>query len=154
MHFIQAPDPKSGPSDGCGQSLDCIFHKLTNCTHADVAKATDTIRFPWQTETPEVFFRTHPSSLPPVLGQALRKLFPDMTLDAAKHWWRGQAAAYIMRPNGAVMQQLKEMRMDSKLHRGFHLAKGDDSASGTELKMPFPVPEGAFSMHVRHGDKG
>lgn len=152
MHFIQAPDHKSDFSDGCGQSLDCIFHKLTSCTHADVAKATDTIYFPWATDVPEVFFRTHPGSLPPILGQVIKRLYPDITPDARRYWWRSQVAAYIMRPNGAAMQRLRELRMDPKLHQGFHLTKGKDS--GTVLKMPFPVPEGAFSMHVRHGDKG
>lgn len=63
-------------------------------------------------------------------------------------------AAYIMRPNGAAMQRLRELRMDPKLHKGFSLLKGENPASGDELAMPFPVPEGAFSMHVRHGDKG
>lgn len=57
-----------------------------------------------------------------------------------------------MRPNGAAMRRLRELRMDPELHQGFHLAKGEHS--GKALKMPFPVPEGAFSMHVRHGDKG
>lgn len=63
-------------------------------------------------------------------------------------------AAYIMRPNGATMQRLRELRLDPKLHQGFNLARGDNSALGEVLEMPFPVPEGAFSMHVRHGDKG
>lgn len=152
MHFIQAPDHRSDFSNGCGQSLDCIFHKLTSCTHADAAKARDTIYFPWATDVPDVFFRTHPGSLPPVLGQAMKRLYPDITPDARRYWWRSQVAAYIMRPNGAAMQRLRELRMDPKLHQGFHLTKGKDS--GTVLKMPFPVPEGAFNMHVRHGDKG
>lgn len=154
MHFIQTPDLKYGSRDGCGQSLDCIFHKLTNCTHADVVNSIDAVHFPWSTSVPDVLLNTHPNSLPPILGMSLRLLFPDMTPDAEKYWWRSQAAAYVMRPNGAAMQRLRELRMDPKLHKGFSLLKGDDLASGEELKMPFPVPEGAFSMHVRHGDKG
>lgn len=88
------------------------------------------------------------------MGQALREQVPEMTFDAAKYWWRGQVAAYVMRPNGPTMKRLKEFRMDPKMHSGYHLTKGGGPDTGTPLKMPFPVPEGAFSMHVRHGDKG
>lgn len=77
-----------------------------------------------------------------------------MIADAMKYWWRGQVAAYIMRPNGATMKMLRELRTDPKLHEGFRMTKGAHPGIGKLLEMQFPIPDGAFSMHVRHGDKG
>ncbi|RPB01945.1 hypothetical protein L873DRAFT_1787993 [Choiromyces venosus 120613-1] len=84
-HFIQSPDPNTEFSS-CHQSFDCIFHRITNCTYSDAVLDPETVTYPWTKPVPEIFYKTHPNSLPPVLGQAHRERFPDMTPNAAKYW--------------------------------------------------------------------
>ena len=101
---------------------------------------------------PLEFVETPVWSVPPVFGQSLRELYPDITVDALKYWWRLQALAYLSRPNGETMSRLRALRTDKKLNIGITgSTKGNTVEEG--ISLPFPMPKGAFSMHVRHGDK-
>lgn len=59
-----------------------------------------------------------------------------------------------MRPNRIAMERLKELRVEDGLNKGVTLQKGKHPMTGIKLGMPWPLPVGAWSMHVRHGDKG
>lgn len=146
-HFLSPPP-------GAGRTLDNIFHPLSSCTPADVAASTDKVYFPWEPEATEIYYRTHPASLPPVLAQVFKTQFADMNYDAIRYWWRGQVAAFAMRPNRIAMERLKELRVEDGLNKGVTLQKGKHPMTGIKLGMPWPLPVGAWSMHVRHGDKG
>eukprot|EP00198_Chlamydomonas_reinhardtii_P009153 XP_001698490.1 predicted protein [Chlamydomonas reinhardtii] len=50
------------------------------------------------------------------------------------YWWRAQAAAYMLRPNEAILKEIARRKK-------------------TMIAGPAPAP-GCISVHVRHGDKG
>jgi hypothetical protein len=54
-----------------------------------------------------------------------------------KYWWRAIAAAYVMRLNDRTSDTM--IRMRDVLHVARH--------------VPWPLPLGAYSAHVRHSDK-
>ncbi|EGX44419.1 hypothetical protein AOL_s00193g1 [Orbilia oligospora ATCC 24927] len=69
-----------------------------------------------------------------------------------KYWWRAQAAAYIMRFNRNTSRRLKQFRLGEDTKQlGLHW---DVNGDPRNVDVPFPLPEGTISMHVRHGDKG
>jgi len=116
-----------------------------------MVSTNNTIVLPPHTQVDDVYVSTPAASVPPVLGFAMKNLYPGITPDALKYWWRMQATAYIMRINGQTMSKLKELRMGADV-----LSQGDVSELDKikQSRTPFPLPEGSFSMHVRHGDKG
>jgi hypothetical protein len=61
-------------------------------------------------------------------------------------WWRAQAAAYIIRPNNYTMAKIRRLRMNPKLHNVWQHGK-----AAAHLEVPYPLPPGTISMHVRHG---
>ncbi|KAK6336527.1 hypothetical protein TWF696_002077 [Orbilia brochopaga] len=144
-HFI---DPSS--YDLCGKSMDCFFEPLTSCTVDDLTEENHIV-LPAEKILPQDLMSTPASSAPPVFGVALQKLFPMMTPDAIKYWWRGQAASYIMRFNARTMAELRRKRMDESLQ---HSVRSDGETVKEGSEIPFPLPAGSVSMHVRHGDKG
>ena len=64
----------------------------------------------------------------------------------AQVWWRAQAAAYIIRPNNHTMAKIRRLRMNPKLHNVWQYGK-----AATHLSVPYPLPPGTISMHVRRG---
>ncbi|KAF3196392.1 hypothetical protein TWF191_009294 [Orbilia oligospora] len=62
------------------------------------------------------------------------------------------AAAYIMRFNRNTSRRLKQFRLGEDTKQlGLHW---DVNGDPRNVNVPFPLPEGTISMHVRHGDKG
>jgi len=59
-------------------------------------------------------------------------------------WWRAQAAAYIIRPNNHTMAKIWRLRTNRHLHRVWQ--HGEPVMS---LTVPYPLPPGTVSMHVR-----
>ena len=157
QHFIQ--DPADGGDGSCGRSFDCIFQKLSSCK-TDFQKGMDTkVQSVFASADAgeehvdaEAYLSKYGSPVPPIFEAALKVVQPDITGEMLKYWWRAQAAAYIMRLNGPAASRMKELRLGKDIKQ-----KGiqwDMDGQPQEVDLPFPMPEGAFSMHVRHGDKG
>lgn len=119
------PSVCHGMMAGCG----CYFQALTNCSHSGLPSKT----------TPVIG-----GSAPDVLVKMLRKIVPAMKEDEIKYWWRGQSVAYLMRLNLKTHMKVLQLRMDDSIQKAW----------GQFKKVPFPLPRGVISMHVRHGDKG
>ena len=66
----------------------------------------------------------------------------------AQVWWRAQAAAYIIRPNNHTMAKIRRLRMNPKLHNVWQHGR-----AATHLEVPYPLPPGTISMHVRRGPR-
>ncbi|KAF3932035.1 hypothetical protein ABW20_dc0104263 [Dactylellina cionopaga] len=152
-------DPKGGPGrhfidpssyELCGKSMDCFFEQLTSCTIDDLTPDNHYI-LPATKVLPQDMMNVPPGAIPPLFGIALKKMFPMITPDALKYWWRGQAVSYIMRFNARTLRELLRKRRDKSLQKSLAF-DGDDIEEGSVI--PFPMPAGSVSMHVRHGDKG
>ncbi|KAF3938816.1 hypothetical protein ABW19_dt0204561 [Dactylella cylindrospora] len=131
------------------RSLDCIFESFSSCTNKDLTP-TNHIKLRSYWKVPEDLDMST-SAVPPLFGQALKNHFPQMHFDAIKYWWRAQAAAYMMRMNGPALQRLKSLRLEEDMHTA---VSHNDAGEKINVPVPFPLPDGSFSMHVRHGDKG
>ncbi|KAF8419290.1 hypothetical protein EV426DRAFT_708000 [Tirmania nivea] len=89
-------------------------------------------------------------------------LWDHISFDTTRYWRRSQAAAYILRPNTATMEQLRGMRLNNAGYPGKHhklLNIGWEYPTANtpqyrDVSMPFLLPRGSFSLHVRHEDKG
>ena len=55
-----------------------------------------------------------------------------------------QAVAYIVRPNAPTMDAIRALRMDTSLQQVYYQSKLQE-----EEVMPYPLPPGTVSMHVR-----
>jgi len=136
-HFIS---PQTGPNarKSCGRSFDCIFLPISNCTvpdhplHTDLADPEPTVLpYPIQSFVAQRYYLEHPHSLPAIFAEGLRRYYTKMpgaipgtdlwdhiSFDATRYWWRSQAAAYILRPNTATMEQLRGMRLNGAGYLG------------------------------------
>ena len=61
-------------------------------------------------------------------------------------WWRAQAAAYIIRPNNHTMAKIRRLRQNPALHHVWQ-----NGRPATHMTVPYPLPAGTISMHVRCG---
>ena len=158
QHFIQ--DPADGGDISCGRSFDCIFLMLSSCGSAAQKGMDSKIQSVFALSAqviemdldPEAYLARHGSTIPAVFETALKLIQPDITGEMLKYWWRAQAAAYIMRLNDKASSRMKELRLGKDVEQ-----KGlqwDIDGEPQRVDVPFPMPEGTFSMHVRHGDKG
>ncbi|KAF3131927.1 mitochondrial inner membrane protein required for protein import [Orbilia oligospora] len=140
----------------CGRSLDCIFQELSNCSsqaqkgmNSNTQSTFSDRQFDLDVEA---FLAKHKYPIPFVFEEALKKIQPDVTREMLKYWWRAQAAAYIMRFNRNTSRRLKQFRLGEDTKQlGLHW---DVNGDPRNVNVPFPLPEGTISMHVRHGDKG
>jgi hypothetical protein len=153
-HFIQPP--VEGGDDTCGRSFDCIFQKLSHCGSDAQRGMNSKVQSVFASDSKidldvEAYLRKHGSPIPPIFETALKAVQPDITPEMLKYWWRAQAAAYIMRLNGAASSRMKELRLNKDKQFGI---QWDVNGQPQKVDLPFPMPEGTISMHVRHGDKG
>jgi hypothetical protein len=158
QHFIQ--DPVDGGDSSCGRGFDCIFQKLSDCHNAaqkGIDIKTQSI-FADEARNDDVnldvkaYLQKYGSPIPPVFEKALKQIQPDITSEMLKYWWRAQAAAYIMRLNKNTARRMKELRLGRDTEQlGL---QWDLDGQPQRVDLPFPMPEGTISMHVRHGDKG
>ncbi|KAF3909290.1 hypothetical protein ABW20_dc0107806 [Dactylellina cionopaga] len=135
---------------GGRRSLDCIFEPLSSCSSARDLTEDNYIKLPSYWRAP-VSVNMSAAAVPPLFGQMLKNKFPEMHPDAMKYWWRSQATAYMMRMNGPALKRLKELRLENGLHSA---VTHNETGGLTNVTVPFPLPDGSFSMHIRHGDKG
>ncbi|RPB21637.1 hypothetical protein L211DRAFT_851351 [Terfezia boudieri ATCC MYA-4762] len=143
-------EPGCGGSPGYEheRSLDCIFEKISSCTLQDVTPENSVkVEQYWG---PPNSLTGVAGSVPPVLGYAMKQLYPDIAPDGLKYWWRTQSVGFLMRLNGEGMRRVKELRT-AKMHHA--VMTHGKTKSVEEITVPFPLPAGTFSMHVRHGDK-
>lgn len=157
-HFIQ--DPAEGGDKSCGRSFDCIFQKLSKCKNAAQKGMGADVQSIFVPPSHEIdmnldiaaYLAKYGSPIPPVLETALKSIQPDITGEMLKYWWRAQAAAYIMRLNSRASSRMKELRLgNGTKQRGMQWGL---DGHPKDVDLPFPMPEGTISMHVRHGDKG
>ncbi|KAK6353417.1 hypothetical protein TWF696_005382 [Orbilia brochopaga] len=138
----------------CGRSFDCIFERLSNCTSKSqrgIDKSTQSLLTDGRDLDVEAYLAKNSPPIPPIFETALKKIQPDITREMLKYWWRGQAAAYIMRFNSQASRRLKEFRLGETKQLGI---QWDVDGEPKDVEVPFPMPEGTVSIHVRHGDKG
>jgi hypothetical protein len=157
-HFIQ--DPADGGDKSCGRSFDCIFQKLSKChsksqegVERKVQSVFDIPGHGSEADVdPDAYLAKHGTQIPPIFETALKMIQPDITGEMLKYWWRAQAAGYIMRLNNKASSRMKELRLGNDTEQlGI---QWDVNGQPQETNLPFPMPEGTISMHVRHGDKG
>ena len=145
----------------CGRSLDCIFQGVSKCK-ADIqmkegqqsvfANADTKEIIDFDLDVPAYLNKTGSSPVPVLFETALKKVQPDITSEMLKYWWRAQAAGYLMRLNANAAESMKKMRLGDGLDQlGM---QWDMNSEAQNVSLPFPMPEGTISMHVRHGDKG
>ncbi|RVD86230.1 uncharacterized protein DFL_004517 [Arthrobotrys flagrans] len=150
----EAPPGRNFLEEKCQQngirSLDCIFEPFSSCSSTLHLTEDNHIKLRSYWKIPESI-NMSTSAVPPLFGQMLKNNFPEMHYDAIKYWWRAQASAYMMRMNGPALKRLKALRIDDS-----HNIAVTHSSTGEliDTKAPYPLPDGSFSMHVRHGDKG
>jgi len=114
-----------------GKHKNCrnFFMEITGCAEEDIAKNT----------IGSVEGQAHRTLVPGVFRRAIA---PFMNNEREiLYWWRAQSIGYIGRINSNTMATVLNMRRDTSLH--FY--------SGGVL--PFPLPVGTVSAHIRHGDK-
>ncbi|KAK6512490.1 hypothetical protein TWF481_001375 [Arthrobotrys musiformis] len=150
----KAPPGKNFLEENCQKkgirSLDCIFEPFSSCSSSRDLTDSNHINLKSYWKIPEAI-NISTSAVPPLFGQMLKNDFPEMHYDAIKYWWRTQATAYMMRMNGPALKRLKALRTDQTQNTAVtHSTNGEL----TTTTVPFPLPDGSFSMHVRHGDKG
>ena len=139
---------------GCGRgenfsNMDCIFEPLSStCGYEHVTAENSVIPDPW---SPTPGFELNSYEGPPVAVKLLKDAYPhvEFSLNGLRIWWRAQSTAYVARLNRRTMNALRELRFDPHLHQGII----QNDASRKMVHMPFPLPAGTISMHVRHGDK-
>lgn len=157
QNFVQAPG--DGGDKACGRSLDCIFQPVSKCKHDKQKGVDEKLQSIFASSDDGNFDLNVPEYLnknmwpvPPIFEDALRMVQPDITTEMLKYWWRAQAAGYLMRLNGSAASRMKEMRLGNGVKQlGM---RWDENSEPHDVTMPFPMPEGTISMHVRHGDKG
>ena len=132
-----------------GRSLDCVFEQITSCSLSDLTPENTILADKYW--GPPTSLNGVRGSVPPVLGYAMKQLYPDIAPDGLKYWWRTQSAGFLMRLNGAGMSRVRQLRMNSTMHTG--VITKSETKEVQKVEVPFPLPGGTFSMHVRHGDK-
>lgn len=134
-------------------------------------KCVGAILFDWTSQATDELAHGRCGAPPSVLSKELDRQLPfRMTQPAKKYYWRSQvlatiadlrfdlltgrqASAYVMRLNAAALAELYAMRMSASKHTGFTLPSAGsgshDRPTTKTIEMPYPLPKGAISMHVR-----
>lgn len=114
-------------------SFECFFQPLSTCALNNV--------LPDDAVVHEVFEREDVvNKIPVTWHDAFQEAQPADGPNrdvGVKYWWRAIASAYILRLNERTSDQM--IRMRDALH--------------ATRQIPWPLPMGTFSAHVRHSDK-
>ncbi|KAI5475196.1 hypothetical protein MNV49_001849 [Pseudohyphozyma bogoriensis] len=128
-------------------TLDCLFEPTTHCPRSSFKNIINGD----QLGQLDLIGGSH-NTVPDVLVSQLEETLPfKMEGRALTYWWRGQAAAYTMRLNRASLAYITASRLNATSHFTW---EHDSASKLVQSEMPWPLPEGTQSMHVRHGDKG
>ncbi|KAI5480678.1 Rho guanine nucleotide exchange factor [Pseudohyphozyma bogoriensis] len=134
------------------RSLDCIFEPLSHCPRSWFEEKNIVHAI---VDRPAAEFNNVPTkeTIPPEIATHLLNAMPfEFSGSGAKYWWRTQAAAYLMRLNQQSLEHISNFRLNQTNHMSF-TAMNPSGRKGRTFRMPFPLPRGTVSMHVRHGDK-
>jgi hypothetical protein len=125
-------------SGGCPEGCLCMLHPITHC-----GNDKEIFNDPMIPHIKSEMFNVG-SVLPDVIVKKLKANFSSnsMTQAQIKYWWRGQSAAYLMRLNNKTMEIIYNLRHK----QNFHYITGGGH-------VPFPLPPGTISAHIRGGDK-
>lgn len=145
--LIFVPTPK-GPwtqgkfCEGYTTLHDCYFKSTSSCSYADVVGDLDLSSVPQlNLSADQQHFHMIQSDIGlPIMDTSLvpPKLLAlldssSVPQDRMYFWFRAQAVAFIVRPNDRTMKQIQDRKQQQSWVR---------------------VPDGAISVHIRHGDKG
>lgn len=114
-------------------SFECFFQPLSTCAPHNLLPDDAVIHDIFENE--DVV-----NKIPQMWHDAFQETQPSEGANrdvGVKYWWRAIAAAYIMRLNERTADQMVRMR------DALHVAR----------YIPWPLPLGSFSAHVRHSDK-
>ncbi|KNC97177.1 uncharacterized protein SPPG_07564 [Spizellomyces punctatus DAOM BR117] len=141
-----------GPPNGPVQSnLECFTQPYSSCTYEDALQAETKVRTnTWGTV--DLDGASYDKDLVPSLWKKnLQEKFPnaELTLEFFRLWWRGQSSAYLSRLNAQTTDALLSLRLKESLHNAYSA-----NSNNVSKPAPYPLPEGTFNLHVRHGDKG
>ena len=119
----------------CTKGCECLFRPISSC-------GNDTALFADPTVKRIGGHQNMSNHMPDIFKEALLSQFPSMTRHQIRYWWRGQSAAYLMRFNDDTVRGLAALRQTQALH---YMTGGKP--------LPFPLPAGTISAHIRGGDK-
>jgi hypothetical protein len=120
----------------CTQGCSCMLRPLTNCGQEMDIFENLSIPHIQNTNSYSDYL------VPDVIVKKLKEVIPSMTEHQIKYWWRGQSVAYLMRFNDQTMDAIYNLRRKLDLH---YITGGGS--------VPFPLPPGTISAHIRGGDK-
>ncbi|KAI5478111.1 hypothetical protein MNV49_005478 [Pseudohyphozyma bogoriensis] len=133
-------------------SLDCLYVPATHCPQSVMTPENSVIGGAGKPAPNVAGIEGGYEQVPRVFQKELKRVLPfTYTTSALKYWWRSQASAYTMRMNEASLAHMVRTRMDAAQHEAFTRPKG--SAAPTSIDLPWPLPAGTISMHIRHGNK-
>jgi len=176
-------DPETCDGGSAAQNLECFFLPPSNCTLQDAFAPENTrvdLRFGDAGESAGFGYKFYHvphqfQSLWESSGLPVARSWNTGQQDHVKYWFRGQVAAYFMRPNALTSAAFRELRTvgggeggsppepvsDAVEKSGgakdyLVTAAGPDSPlqASVDLRRSFPLPPGVISLHIRHGDKG
>ncbi|KAI5474830.1 hypothetical protein MNV49_002360 [Pseudohyphozyma bogoriensis] len=128
-------------------NLDCLFEPTTHCPRSSFKNIINGD----QLEQLELAGGAHTTAPEKLLSQFREAMPFTVENRPSTYWWRGQAAAYTMRLNCASLAHIRASRFNATSHFTW---ERDSAGLLMQHEMPWPLPEGTQSMHVRHGDKG
>jgi hypothetical protein len=150
-------NPKLKPPPGAmgsGGWVSCFFRSPTNCTLAHATGpgvdaehlGTGGIGMQWG---------IYPDTVPQPFAALWEKAGMPMDKGMMKYWWRGQVAAFLTRFNPRALGKLRELRLQAgALMRNYTHPRNRHNATWLEAeRVGVPLPRGAVSVHIRHGDK-
>ena len=134
--------------------VDCFFRSPTNCTLEDALEpgldiqriGTGGIGMQWG---------IYPTTIPQQFHALWTKSGMPKNDDMMKYWWRGQVSAFLTRFNPKALGRLREMRLNAATFmKNYSHPQNQYNASWLENdRLSVPLPRGAVSIHIRHGDK-
>ncbi|KAI5807545.1 hypothetical protein DFH27DRAFT_640387 [Peziza echinospora] len=165
--------PQGCHSDGDRKVLgmDCFFQSVTSCSWSNVRldgeDANALLYKPYDStgnanfKHPVFGYKTRYGDIPPVLGSLLLE-WEDINSagsrirtspNSRKLWWRAQAVGYLARINNKSLEVIRKARLGEFQTENLLPLKRSGLRGNTSVLVPFPLPQGALSIHVRHGDK-
>lgn len=120
----------NGTAECKNLGFSCIFQPLSQC-ESKIQEPDEKLN--------EIF---NLFLIPPQIESLLYKHNPAITHAQALYWWKAQSVAYIMRLNENTLESITKMRKTSSMH-----------ISTNNYTIPFPLPGGTVSMHIRRGNK-
>ncbi len=123
----------------CDKGCGCVFQPISNCEYNDAIMRDPNLP---RVKGHKVNSSYLANLIPTVFRSALLSKIPSMTAQQIKYWWRAQSAAFLMRFNNETVRAVSNLRHNQSLH---YFTGGST--------LPFPLPSGTISAHIRGGDK-